>query len=81
MFGISGVYIYVTGIQGNVLQDYIVIFCMYVFGRFHLTLGGVVLLALISNPRGFFSICGGEYSAGSYSRGRCKFVCYVLYML
>ena len=43
---------------GDILQDYIVIFCMYVFRGFHLTLGGAVLFALISNPRGFFFICG-----------------------
>ena len=49
--------------------------CMYSVD-FIPTLDGTIRPTLI-----IFSVYGGKYSTGSYSRVRYKFMCYVLYML
>ena len=51
--------------EESYLKNYLVIFCMYVFRRFHLHLSGAILPALIIDPRSFFSVSGGRGRAGA----------------
>ena len=63
--------------KGSYVKDYLVISCMYIFCRFHPTLDGAILRAFINDARSFFSVYGGKYSKGSYSRACYKFMCFI----